>query len=503
MLIHLKTTSHHDTTNLENKEFQKGIDLYGMYNENDLLIQELEEDYQDKKITIPQITGLKNEVVQNQINSEMREQIYKTLGEIKSLEDMFITIHSNFANVLSLSCTFYEEDWQDSTTLYFNYELQTGRHLRFEDLLIKKEDMITMVQKGFYDSMMNFSYINDETGESLAYVDEYELYKATKGFMEKEDKEFTFTPAGISFYYGNTYGNVDFVNVADKIAIYYRFLTKESLFIDNHVGRKNIPTCVNTNAYKNMFENIQYGYLESNYWYDVTIWKNNFIGNEMEPETLKKFQHFQEKFYKIIYSYVEEYRTTAKQHPDTFYIVLCKPSTSIITFPEWTNNEWKNTYLDMVSSTKSILIYEMSKNVYEEIYKDKLIQAYRYKYFAMGGGIFLDTSKDERVKVTQISDNKLYNLLTGEELTSLQDIFREDSHYLEVLKEKVKNILSYWEDYANADLGKLANSAEYVIQGEYIEVIIPEIKETSEYGISIYLSELDKHMFKLFHDENT
>ena len=47
---------------------EKGIDLYGTYDQNDLIINELVEDYNGVEIKIPKIDGLKNSKVQDKVN---------------------------------------------------------------------------------------------------------------------------------------------------------------------------------------------------------------------------------------------------------------------------------------------------------------------------------------------------------------------------------------------------------------------------------------------------
>jgi len=57
----------------------------------------------------------------------------------------------------------------------------------------------------------------------------------------------------------------------------------------------------------------------------------------------------------------------------------------------------------------------MQKTEYENIYKKKIVEAYRYDYLAMAGGIYLDASEDN-VRVTDYYQEKTYNYLTGEEI---------------------------------------------------------------------------------------
>ena len=49
-------------------------------------------------------------------------------------------------------------------------------------------------------------------------------------------------------------------------------------------------------------------------------------------------------------------------------------------------------------------------------YRDKLIDTYRYEYFEMRGGAYLDADVNDGITFIQNKDEKNYNYVTGEEL---------------------------------------------------------------------------------------
>lgn len=63
--------------NLTNDE--QTIDIYATYDQNDLLINQITEMYNEIEITIPQIEGLKDKDIESKINNEMRTRIFEKI----------------------------------------------------------------------------------------------------------------------------------------------------------------------------------------------------------------------------------------------------------------------------------------------------------------------------------------------------------------------------------------------------------------------------------------
>ena len=60
-----------ENNNNQEINIEKGIDLYGTYNENDLLINDLLETFSGEEIKIPQIEGIKNKQIEEKINKDI------------------------------------------------------------------------------------------------------------------------------------------------------------------------------------------------------------------------------------------------------------------------------------------------------------------------------------------------------------------------------------------------------------------------------------------------
>jgi len=103
----------------------------------------------------------------------------------------------------------------------------------------------------------------------------------------------------------------------------------------------------------------------------------------------------------------------AQEHPENFYIIICKPSFYVEIDSEWNGEEWMEDYRDTAVVTDNYTVLEMPMKVYETIYKEKLLEAYRYDYLAMAGGIYLEVTEDE-IQVEEQYNQETYNYMTGE-----------------------------------------------------------------------------------------
>ena len=258
------------------REVETGIDLHGMYNENDLLINDLLKTFSGEEIKIPQIDGLKNKQIQEKINQDIYNRCFDYIEEnVKNIADfsqMYTSydVMSNFSNIISIN--YY---MNVNTHLHLNYNLLTGEILKLEDIFVKEEYILEIVMDAYRERLSNYSYsfefIDDD---GVAVFDENELYKIVKGYMNTEEKDFMFSPSEIYFYFNDSGASVKLIDIADKVSIYTKYLTDESIYEKNDIGRKNIFTLVETNY--DLFDIIDYGYLEDNFWYDVTVNKMYF-----------------------------------------------------------------------------------------------------------------------------------------------------------------------------------------------------------------------------------
>lgn len=463
-----------------------GIDLYGTYDQNDLIINERKETYNGIEIEIPQIEGLKNKRVQKKINEDINARVYEALEGVTDIRYANFYTRSNFANVISIS--YYVGLEMTSNHIALNYNLVDGKRLKVEDLFVSDVDLTEIVRESFYRMSIVDNQYNLQNG--LVSPDEAKVYKAVKTYMDSEEKIFTFSPSEIYFYSDEYAATAKMLEIADKVAIYNKYLTRRSLFERDDIGYKNLFTCAN-GAY-DVFELIDYGYLEDNYWYDVTIWNNDNIEDE---DVVSKFKAFKKGLKDDIYAKVYEYQEIAKKNPDKFYILLSKPNINMYMDSRTENGKWIYEYSDMATVYENVQIFEMPIEVYENIYKDKIIDTYRYQYFAMRGGAYLDTNANDGATVTEIKSEKLYNYVTGGEITKISELFKEDSDYMDVVKTLTKTVLIEKHDYLEEDANKVLKDINLELIGTRVNVTI---KGMENFIVSISFNSFERGMMKLF-----
>lgn len=466
-----------------------GIDLYGTYDQNDLLVNEITELHNGVEIKIPEIDGLKDVAVQEKVNQDMDERIRDLLKTYPVINYANYYVRSNFANVISIS--FHVGSDEKNDQLYLNYNLVDGERLKLKDLFKRDADLTEIVRSAFYKTIaLNNRFGYDES--RIVSPDENELYKTVKGYLSSEDKLFAFSPSEISFYYGDYMASVKMVDIADDVVLYSKYLTKDSLYTKDDIGYKNLFTCANGSY--DIFEKIQYGYLEENFWYDVTVWQD-YQPEEIDSEKWEPFEDFKEKIYKEVDEKIAEYREIAKKNPEKFYILLSKPNVQMYSDSEYVDGKWRYTYSDLAMVNKNIQIFEMPMEVYEKVYKDKLIDTYRYEYFEMRGGSYLDPDAEDGALITRLEEQELYNYMTGERITKVEDVFEENSGYFDVIKQKTKVNLVEKYEYSEADVDLLIEKIQYELDGTQVNVTIPEL---DGFMTIIYFHQFDESMMKIF-----
>jgi len=489
-------------TNSQEINVEKGIDLYGTYNENDLLINDLLETFSGEEIKIPQIEGLKNKQIEEKINQDIYSRclnyIEKNATKFVDFSQMytFYDVMSNFSNIISIN--YY---MNVNAHLHLNYNLLTGERLKLEDIFVKDADILEIVRDAYRERLSNYRYSFEFIDyDSIAIFDENELYKIVKGYMNASEKDFMLSPSEIYFYSNDSGTSVKLIDIADKISIYTKYLTNESIYESNDIGRKNIFTLVETNY--DLFDIIDYGYLEDNFWYDVTVNKMYFPDGQVPNEKMEKFNAYAKTLTNEAYEKVNEYREKAKDNADKFYILICTPNVSMYNDGKYESGEWFYTYSNMAISNLNTKVYEMPIEMYISEYKDKIIEGYRNNYFVMRGGMYYSIEEPESgdsVIYEKVEEQRIYNYMTNREITRLSEIFNEDVNYMEILEKKVKRELIEYYEYAENEAEELMKSVEYDFKGWDIKVDIPQLKN---FRYTMHLSTFDKSMLNIFDKED-
>ncbi len=467
---------------------ETGIDLYGTYDENDIEILSLTEKHGDIEVSIPQIKGLKDEAVQEKVNGNIKTRIKALVGEYPRLNYANYHIRSNFGNTISICFSISSEE--ELKQLYLNYELVTGKSLALTDLFKKDSDLVSVVRDAFYRELVLENSYNTPYNEAVS-PDENLLYKLVNSYMNGEEQIFSFTPGEICFYFEDYVASVKMIDYAQDIVIYSKYMQKESIFAEDGIGFDNIFTCA-TSQY-DTFDKIEYGYLEENLWYDITLWKSWFE-EDFPKEKKQKYKLLEEEIYSRVAAEAEELRKTAKENPDRFYIFLAKPTLNIYYYTERKDSSYKRFETDLARLSVRTELFEMPVELHEERYRDEIIETYRYPYFAMRGGAYLNEPEDDRVIYAVDTKEAVYNYITGKEITSVGEVFKENFDYSSAIKEMAMENLSARYNYSREQAEKMAELFEYELTGTAVKVSIPE----EDWATEVQFEDFDKEALAIF-----
>lgn len=465
---------------------EKGIDVYGTFDGNHLVIEEIKEQRGETEVVIPQISGLKNKGVQETINGDIFEKVQTALNRYPELAYANYYVRGNFANVLSISYNVSGGEKYEQICL--NYELVQGNELKLEDLFAEGVDLLEPVRKAFYDSFVKMGDMDYET--YIGSYDENELYGAVKGFMKSKQKKFAFSPAKAYIYYGDHSAEIDFLRNANDVVIYSKYMT-EDIFERDDIGFRGAFTCSEINY--EPFEVVEYGYAEENLWYDFTVWQC-YVDPECPKEKKAAFEKFKEKLLSELKSGVEKYRKTAKANPDKMYIVLDKPSLSMYTPSRRAGDGYVQDYTKAATLNHRTAVYEMDRKYFENTFKDELIKAYRYQYFAMAGGAYLYVDEIPEVTVNEETAERMFDYVAGVEYKEVADIFRDDS-YLSVVEEEAANRLKVDYGFDDETVAELLNQMKCEISTwSGIKVKFPSV----EREMTILFEKFGRESLKFF-----
>lgn len=488
---------------VENNIKEKTIDLTALYDENDLIIEEIT----FNGIQIPQINGLKNKEVENKVNEDIKNR-FLGLKEKYPDYEFYSGLRGNFANIVSFYVYLNKETQIDEDNYEYdykkyglNYELVNGELIRIEDVFTKDTNVIDVVRTQFYNQLAMYNSYDsyDEEGNKKDAISfEEELYKIVKEFMTSENN-FVISADCLTLYNKNKIAVLDFEENADKIVIYDKYKTQQSIFERNDIGRKGIFTCVDTTRYNEVFDDMIVGYLEENFWCDVI--ETNF-GRE---DSLDRVKNIRKKIKEDINKQIEEYRKIARKNPDKFYVFSNRQEFDPVKYKD--PNTEEVSYLDYVEVKNDKLYYSMTKEYYEKEYKKQIANFYRNEYFFLSVSdsmmgqyeLFNENNQMDVIEYTYIKDTNIYDNNTKEKFTKLSDIFIDEymPEYIDIIANEAVRQGKYREydiDYDKAI--ELLKKAEYNFNKYNIEV---NIEGYEDLYLSVSYEDFPEYIFK----ENT
>lgn len=146
------------------------LDYYGYYTANPLTFSMIEE---GKARGAYRISGLKDKTVENKINNRIM-QAASTLYDIEPERGgVQMSITASYFNILSCYISQYDYDEAGFRYEYFNFDLNTGEELRFEDLFSANVNYTPLFYKDFYDSLSTTIQFNRLAAERRLAAESY------------------------------------------------------------------------------------------------------------------------------------------------------------------------------------------------------------------------------------------------------------------------------------------------------------------------------------------
>lgn len=396
--------------NTDNKDIV-GIDLKGTYNQNDLKIQENKVTKEKVEISYCQVLGLKNKIIQDNINQELERialNFYKE--KIKDIDEVInvsvnMTNTANFANVASFEVSYVAKIDDDGDGFYqgfkgINYDLTTGEEINIEKLFTLNAPVEDILRRSAYYSFVQKNVEENLSGDFVVsnYGDiEDDIALFIDQYKRGQINQFHFSPKYIYIEYGeDDVITIDMEKYADYIAIYNRYLTRESIFETNNVGLKNLYTLSERYLIDYRYTNYEKG---SNYFIDVNIDHTDEQGNSFSKTI------FEDKR-KEIEAEIEKIKSIASRDTSNFYIL--NYYINISTFKE-NSTQQILTYCQTNGNSYEMTVHDFEENVEPIIIKSNRAEP--------GGAVpdyiydFKDVLKIEPQEITEY-----YNPETGEKV---------------------------------------------------------------------------------------
>lgn len=432
-----------------------------LYSENSITIEEKEIKYGKVKdengeevykvnITYPQISGLKNKTVQDKINKEIKEKVLSYYDEnilndekIRGF-DIWTQCKGNFSDILSISIDVrYEYNEKDKEGEYkyeyisksLNYRLDTGEQILFRDIFLNTTNIEMIVQKNLYMSLLEkIKYETEEAEKDEEFVIDYENADYSEFENEMVNYMRQYREKGISFFYfdndylyfgiGDLDIEIDLEEIMQEIAIYRRFLSKENLYEDLNIGRKNLF------VFSNMFSNYyKAGHYLDNLYIDVSYY--NYDEEDYNEEESQKEEN------EMLDFFLKEYINIAKNNPKTVYIVQGYIEVDTI---------------KLKSVSKSLSYTTMSKEYYEREGKEFLASKQRREKYLDEEMFFYESQSNKNMKVKEISESYYvddkFNKLS---FLEVQKQFGEDFSKVSKIEERELPKITYQNNFYTYD----------------------------------------------------
>lgn len=387
-----------------------GIDLKGTYNQNDLVVEEKSVTLEKIEIRYFQIKGLKNKTIENKINKEIEnsalncyKEKVKDLNEVVNIQ-ISMWEASNFANTISFELSYYAKIDDDDDGFYqgaqcLNYDLNTGEKITVDKVFTSDAPIENVLRKSAYYSLID-NHVEENLAGDLTVRDygniEDDIAEIIYAYKIGKITEFYYTSRYIYIFYNDKTISIDMREYPDYIAIYNRYLSKESLYEKDNIGIKNIYTLArrfNDIFYYQNYQN------ENNYFIDISIHFQAADSDEFTKDLVNN---------KIveIENEIEKVKQKATQNPNEFYIL--NYSIMVYTGEIWDLQQTATSYSEIGNA------YEMTVHDFEENIEPIIMNYNRQEETGAAPDYVYDFS--EMLKIEPQNTTEYYNPETGEKI---------------------------------------------------------------------------------------
>lgn len=227
----------------------KKLTLSDNYSNNGLTYRTVRDEGKDIDVEYIQISGLKDDSVQESINSQIRERINKILdsNNFKKNSDgtayVKTSVEANFSDVLSVKIFVqFRENFYKSYGL--NFRLSNGEKIKLDNLFTYDAPKKNIISTSAYRAFALNYYTNEGISNDFYTNIEDDVIRFMEMYNDGEITEFSFTPLTIDLYKDGSTVSIDMTKYYQYIAIYTDFVSNGNLYKSNEDVATKLPVFI-------------------------------------------------------------------------------------------------------------------------------------------------------------------------------------------------------------------------------------------------------------------
>ena len=226
-----------------------GTSLNDLYANNGLKYEYVKDDEKKINVSYVQITGLRDDNIEESINSQIKERINKILdsNNFKNNSDdsayINTTVEANFSDVLSVKI--YAKFRDDYSKCYgLNFRLDNGERIKINDLFVYDAPKKNIITQAAYRTFALSYYTDEGIRNDFYYNIEDDLINFLNDFNNGKTTEFSFSPLTLEIYRDGRTVTVDMTKWHEYIDIYTKFKQSSNLYDNKDDVATKIPVFV-------------------------------------------------------------------------------------------------------------------------------------------------------------------------------------------------------------------------------------------------------------------